>query len=84
MPVGYSYVLSEVATNFALGLPRKEQHRFAMVCRILADSPHRNGDYVTTDHAGRILQNLLIDDWVITYWTDHATKELRIVELVQV
>jgi hypothetical protein len=54
------------------------------VLRLLADSPHRSGDYVTNEQDGRALQNLLVDDWVITFWADHAVKELRVTEVVQV
>jgi hypothetical protein len=84
MAGGYSYVLSEAASDFAFRLPRREQYRLADVCRRLAAQPHREGDYATTDHTGRLVQNLLLDDWVITFWADHAMKELRITEVVQV
>ena len=58
--------------------------RLAATCRLLAGNPFGEGDYVTKDQAGRTLQNLLIEDWVVTYWADHAVKELRITEIVQV
>ncbi len=47
-------------------------------------SPSGEGNYAANDDTGRILQNLLLDDWVITYWPDHAVKELRITDIVQV
>jgi hypothetical protein len=81
---GYSNVLSAAAGDFAFGLPRREQHRLATVFRQIATHPHREGDYVTTDATGRVVQNLLVDDWVITFWADHAVKELRVTEVVQV
>ncbi|MEO7412429.1 MAG: hypothetical protein ABIZ81_03660 [Opitutaceae bacterium] len=84
MAAGYSYVLAEAASEIALRLPRSEQHRLATVCRLLATTPLRAGDYATKDDTGRVLQNLLIDDWVLTFWADHAVKELRITEVVQV
>ncbi len=84
MPDGYTYVLSEAASEFAFRLPPAEQKRLAYACRQLTRSPSREGDYATADTAGRRVQNLLLDDWVFTYWADHALKELRIVEVVQV
>lgn len=84
MAAGYSYVLAEAASEFAFRLPRAEQRRLASALRLLASQPHREGDYVTKDDAGRIMQNLLLDDWVITCWADHAVKELRITDIVQV
>jgi hypothetical protein len=84
MPDGYTYALAEAASEYAFRLPRREQRRLAKVCRLLADTPHRLGAYSTTDEVGRVLQNLTVDDWVITFWTDHAVKEVRIVEVLQI
>ena len=84
MATSYTYVLAETAGEFAFRLPRHEQQRLAKVCRVLASLPFPEGDYVTKDHDGRFLQNILIEDWVVTYWPDHAVKELRITEIVQV
>ncbi|MEO5959507.1 MAG: hypothetical protein ABIR80_10340 [Opitutaceae bacterium] len=84
MSPGYIYVLGEIACDFAFRLPPRERHRLAAACRVLASQPHREGDYITRDRNGRVLQNLLIDDWVITYWADHAVKEVRVAEIVQV
>jgi hypothetical protein len=84
MPSAYTYVLAETASEYAFRLPPAEQARLARILRLLATTPNRSGDYRTTAQDGRVLQNLLLDDWVITYWADHAVKELRITEVVQV
>jgi hypothetical protein len=84
MPGGYAYVLSETASEFAFRLTTSEQKRLCLACRQLARDPFKEGNYATTDVAGRHVQNLLLDDWVFTYWADHALKELRITEVVQV
>lgn len=84
MPGGYTYVLSEAASEFAFRLLPVEQKRLAYACRQLARNPSREGDYASTDMASRRVQNLLLDDWVFTYWADHAVRELRIIEVAQV
>jgi hypothetical protein len=84
MSPGYTYVLGEIACDFAFRLPPRERQRLAVACRMLARHPQRQGDYITRDDTGRVLQNLLIDDWVVTFWADHAVKEVRITEIVQV
>ena len=66
------------------GLPICEQKRLAYACRLLAQKPYREGDYAATDSVGRSVQNILLDDWVFSYWADHAHKELRITDVVQV
>ena len=84
MPIGYTYVLSETASEFAFRLPISEQKRLAYACRQLAQKPFGEGDYATTDSSGRSVQHLLLHDWVFSYWADHAHKELRITDVVQV
>jgi len=42
------------------------------------------GDFQQRDTAGRLHEVALIYDWLVTYWTDHAVRELRIVNLEQV
>lgn len=84
MPIGYTYVLSETASEFAFRLPLSEQKRLGLACRRLAATPFQEGDYATTDSAGRRVQNLLMDDWVFTYWSDHSHREVRITDVVQV
>jgi hypothetical protein len=84
MASGYSYVLSEPVSEFAFRLSASEQKRLTLACRLLASSPDQVGLYPTRDETNRVLQNILIDNWAITFWTDHAVKEVRIVEVVQV
>lgn len=84
MPLGYGYTLSALADEFSRRLPLDEQRRLGVVFRSLAHDPFRPGNYTTKDDCDRIVQNLLIDDWVITYWPDHAVRELRIAEIAQV
>ncbi len=75
MALGYTYVLSETASEFAFRLTANEQRRLAYACRRLASDPFRQGDYTLGDSAGRNIQNLLIDDWVFSYWPDHRTEK---------
>jgi hypothetical protein len=39
------------------------------------------GDFVETDDTGRPLQVKLHGKHLITYWPDHAVKEIRIVAI---
>ena len=80
----YTYALSETASEFAFRLSPSEQKRLGLACRHHAQNPFKEGNYATTDAVGRSVQNLLLDDWVFTYWADHSLKELRITEVVQV
>ena len=44
-------------------------------------SPFRAGDFQQRDAAGHLNEVLLIGDWLVTYWSDHAVAEIRVVDL---
>ena len=50
----------------------------------IALHPFQIGDYQTADAAGHEVDNLLLDDFLFTYWVDHAVKEVRITEITKV
>jgi len=82
--VPYDPVLSGKASSCLVGLPRKKQRAVIALLFQLAELPSQLGDYSSHDDAGRVIQHLLIGDWHISFWADHASKELRIVELAEV
>lgn len=43
--------------------------------------PFQRGDFRQRDPAGRINEVVLLDEWLVTYWTDHAVQEIRLVAL---
>ena len=49
----------------------------------LADNPFAKGDFELTDAAGRINEVLVFSGYAITFWADHAVKELRIVDVTR-
>ncbi len=61
--------------------PRREQRRLAAMLDSLKIAPFRAGDLQERDTQGRRHEVLVAGDWVITYWLDHAVRELRIVGL---
>jgi hypothetical protein len=38
----------------------------------------------TTDESGRPVQHILLGEFHLSYWPDHAARELRIVEIDEV
>ncbi|MFM9091309.1 MAG: hypothetical protein ACKOUK_06180 [Verrucomicrobiota bacterium] len=50
----------------------------------IAMHPLQISAYQTTDAAGRLIENLLLDAYLFTYWVDHAAREVRITEIVKV
>lgn len=79
----YEPVLSAKAWEFFTALTRQRQQRLTKLIHLLADYPHRLGDYQTRDSVGRFLENLQMEGFVFTYWADGAVKELRILDIVE-
>lgn len=63
---------------------RSEQRRVAAVMEQMKVAPMRRGDLQERDAQGRDNEILVVGDWVVTYWPDHATREIRVVRLERV
>ena len=44
----------------------------------LAINPHQTGDYEEPDNDGRLVQIKIIGDFALTFWADHAVKEVKV------
>ena len=48
----------------------------------LSDNPFESGDFSESDYSGRQIYCKVIKDHAITFYPDHAVKEIKIIELV--
>ena len=80
-PSDYEPVLSAKVSSILLGLPKTKQQRLFDLLFQLAGQPSQLGDYAEQDASGRYIQFILIGDYVIGFWPDHAVKEFRIVDI---
>ena len=80
----YEPVLSARALAALLSFSKKKQKELSDSLYRLASTPSQPGDYCFPDESDRKVQYMLIGNYVIGYWPDHAMKELRIVEIDQV
>ena len=77
----YEPVLSSKALGAFLGLTKKKQKQLSKILYQLGSYPSQVGDYSFQDDTGRDVQYILLGDYVISFWADHAMKEMRIVEI---
>lgn len=49
--------------------------------RRLADDPYTVGDFKDSDEIGRPLEVKLVGPHAITYWADHAVKEIKVINV---
>ncbi|HEY3756776.1 MAG TPA: hypothetical protein VGL42_11560 [Opitutaceae bacterium] len=80
----YESHLSHETVAFVVALPKRKQRKLLDLADQIARQPNSIGDYRTSDSAGRTIEHLLLEGFLFSYWTDHASRELRITEIVQV
>jgi hypothetical protein len=74
-------VLHEEAWGALAASARLRQRRLLRLLDELRGDPFRSGDFREVDAYGRANEVLLVDEWLVTFWCDHAAREIRIVRL---
>ncbi len=67
-----------------LALLMRGPDRGALILKFIqqiAADPYLVGDFKDSDDIGRPLEVKLVGSYAITYWADHAVKEIKIVNL---
>lgn len=80
----YGYAFGDEAVHAFAGLSAKSRQRVMHFCGYLARYPRLVGDYQESGRSGRIYELTLIDDLLITWWADHAEREIRIIRLERI
>ena len=77
----YDPSFSDLAAEFLISLPRRRQRRALDCAYQLARDPFLCSDYSIEDKVGRLIEHMLIDGFIFSYWVDHAAKLVMIVEV---
>ena len=80
---GYRYVLESSAFEFFVQLPEEEGELLCSYFRWLAAHPQSEGDGWHQDTTGRTNYASLCGPFLVVHWTDHAVREVRIVQLMR-
>lgn len=80
MSAGYRFVLEERAFETFIKLNDDDRALAHSYFRWLTKHPHAVGAGSVTDTAGRINYGSLCGPFFIVHWTDHAAREIRIVQ----
>ena len=70
-----------MAAEFILSLSKRRQRVVMDRAHELARDPFLESDYRLEDSDGRMVEHLLIDGFVFSYWVDHAAKLVMIAEI---
>ncbi|MBL9189287.1 MAG: hypothetical protein JNK23_17525 [Opitutaceae bacterium] len=77
----YELVLHEDAARRLVAASRAEQRRVGMILERLKSAPSRAGDLQEHDKNGRINEVVVDGDWLVTFWVDHAGREIRVMRI---
>ena len=81
MAAAYQVVLHADLVDILFQLQPRERRQVIRFFETLANRPGLPGDYVEMDSDGRENQVTVLGRWAVTYWADHAVKEVRVVAL---
>jgi hypothetical protein len=79
--MGYEFWLSAEASHALLGGERRTRLKMEQVLVQLSSTPFAPPDFREQSPAGRVYDVKCFDDIIVTYWVDHAVKEVRIIRL---
>lgn len=77
----YRPIFSDSAVDLFVTLPRRRQRKLLARARELGSDPFVTPDLRRVDDEGREIGDILIDDFLFSYWVDHAGKIVMIVEI---
>ena len=77
----YHYALLAEVAEFFCELSRREREDCLKIFRSLADDPFQRGNFYTRDSVGREIQHKILRQWEVSFWTNAATNEVRIIGL---
>jgi len=77
----YDYVLTAAAAHVVLGSPKKLRREILAELDCLAHEPFADPDLIETGPSGRIFSIRVRERIVLTYWVDHAVKEVRVIRV---
>jgi hypothetical protein len=60
---------------------RAERHHILSFLESLTTNPDRAGDFTERDDSGRLVQIKILGDYALTYWADHAVKEVKVIKI---
>ena len=80
MPPYRVLIAKEVIASLS-NFSRREKLRLTRLFDELADDPYRAGDYVERDQIGRPIQVLVVGRFALWFWSDHAVKEVKVLDL---
>lgn len=79
--LSYGYALGDEAVHAFTSLPVRRRENLLRIFEHLARYPKQEGDFQESGASGRVYEVKLHDNLLLTWWVDHAVREVRIVRM---
>ncbi|MEM0967250.1 MAG: hypothetical protein AAGJ81_13980 [Verrucomicrobiota bacterium] len=79
----YTVFLRQEAASSMVEIKGNRKKAVEAFISYLAENPFDEGDFCEPDDTGRVTFTKIIRDLAVTFFTDHATCEIKILEVVQ-
>ncbi len=80
----YEVILHERAWAALAATKGAERKRLLVLLDDVKAAPFRRGDFQQRDASGRVNEVVLLDAWLVTFWSDHAATQIYVVNLERV
>ena len=77
----YEVILHARAWDALAATKGAAKRRLLTVLDEVTADPFRVGDFRQRDETGRTNEVVLLGEWLVTFWSDHAAGEIRVVNL---
>ena len=76
----YRVLITHKVLLLARPAVRERQEIYAFL-EGLAHDPFQKGDYEEMDEIGRPIEIKIIGRWALTFWSDHAVREVKVIRV---
>ena len=83
MSLDYHYVIERPVAEHIVSLPRSRARQLIAFFEYLERNPDLSGQEWCMDEAGRRHEALIFGPVTLVFWTDHALREVRIVQIIE-
>lgn len=77
----YEIFLRDEAVRALGGVRARDRRLITAFIDSLAENPFAEGDYPMRDATQREIQIKIIGAFAVTFWSDHAVREVRIIDI---
>jgi len=77
----YRYSVDDSVLQVFVSASKRQRLELLRIFDFLSHEPFTEGESVQSDHVGRSCQVKRFGAWLVTYWSEHLTKELHILDV---